>query len=192
MTFAFYKPFNVLSQFTPDHEGQRTLAEFFPEKNIWPVGRLDADSEGLLLLTDDKGLIFRLLEPRFGHRRTYLAQVEGLPTEADIQKLRVGIHLKIDGKPFKTAPAEALLFENEPALPDREPPIRFRKDKPTAWIQLTLKEGKNRQVRRMCAAIGFPVLRLVRVAIDRLEIKNLQPGERREVSASELRESLRV
>lgn len=182
----------MLSQFTPDHERQRTLAEFFPEKNIWPVGRLDADSEGLLLLTDDKGLIFRLLEPRFGHQRTYLAQVEGQPTDNDLQKLRLGVHLKIDSKSFKTAPAEAFLFENEPDLPERNPPIRFRKDKPTAWIQLTLREGKNRQVRRMCAAIGFPVLRLVRVAIDRLELKNLQPGERVEVFATELREKLRV
>lgn len=191
--FILNKPYGVLSQFTEEQPGQRTLAEFFPdEKNIYPVGRLDSDSEGLLVLTDDKRLNFELLDPRFKHKRTYFGQVEGAPTEADLAIFKTGISLKIDGKPFKCAPAEAHILEKTPDFPERNPPVRFRANIPTTWISVQLTEGKNRQVRRMCAAAGFPVLRLVRVAIEDLDLGGLQPGERQSFSETEIRGLLRL
>lgn len=181
--YLLYKPLNVLCQFSP-LAGKRTLSEFgiFP-KDVYPAGRLDADSEGLLLLTNDGGLIHRLLEPEYGHPRTYLVQVERIPEEDSIRRMREGI--LIGGK--RTLPADVELLSGEPALPPRPVPIRFRKTVPTAWLQITLREGRNRQVRRMTAAAGHPALRLVRVAIGPIRLGALEPGESREATAEEVR-----
>jgi pseudouridine synthase len=157
-TIKLFKPFDVLTQFT-DESGRATLKQYVPLPNLYPVGRLDRDSEGLLLLTDDGRLAHRLTDPRYEHPKTYLAQVERVPTVEAIEALRSGILLK-DGP---TRPAEAELLQGEPDLPERPTPVRFRKNVPTAWIRLTIREGRNRQVRRMTAAVGFPTLRLVRV-----------------------------
>jgi pseudouridine synthase len=168
---AFHKPYGVLSQFTP--EGRwRGLNEFGLPPGIYAAGRLDADSEGLLLLTDDGPLIKRLLDPKHGHPRTYLAQVEGDPAEEALQALAAGIALT-DGP---TRPCLVERLTEEPDLPPRAPPIRVRKAIPTAWLRLTLTEGRNRQVRRMTAAVGHPTLRLVRIAIGGLGIDELAPG----------------
>ncbi|MCC7506617.1 MAG: pseudouridine synthase [Saprospiraceae bacterium] len=181
--FLLYKPFGMLSQFSRETPEQRTLADLdvvFP-KDVYPVGRLDADSEGLLLLTNDKSLNARLLNPRFEHPRTYWAQVEGIPDEAALEQLRAGVTIRIDGKSFQTRPAKVEVLTVQPELPERHPPVRFRKTVPDAWLELTLVEGKNRQVRRMCAAVGLPVLRLVRVAIGDILRGDMQPGEVREI-----------
>lgn len=186
--FFIYKPFGMLSQFTQDHEGQVTLADldFSFSKNVYPVGRLDADSEGLLLLTDDKSLNAKLLQPDHHVAKTYLAQVEGIPTPKAVESLRHGVTIKIKGKTHRTRPAEVRLLENEPELPPRNPPIRFRKSVPDCWLEITLTEGKNRQVRRMCAAVGFPVLRLVRVGMENYRLgegplAGMATGEVREI-----------
>lgn len=173
---AFYKPYGVLSQFTPEPNTRwRTLKEFNFPKGIYPVGRLDAPSEGLLILTNEKRLVSRLLHPRFRHARTYWVQVEGIPTEEALQKLRAG---GIRIKSHRTLPTDVLLLPEEPPVPLRDPPIRYRKTVPTAWIQMTLYEGKNRQVRRMTAAVGYPTLRLIRVAIGGFFLFDaLQPGQ---------------
>jgi 23S rRNA pseudouridine2457 synthase len=176
------KPYGVLSQFTPELPGQRTLAEFGLPKELYAAGRLDADSEGLLLLTNDGPLIKQMLEPATGHERTYLVQVEGIPTKEAMEALESGV--VIQG--YKTLPARARLLEEEPQLPPRDPPIRVRKSIPTAWIDLTLTEGKNRQVRRMTAAVGYPTLRLVRVAIGKLTLSGLAPGSWRALAESEV------
>jgi 23S rRNA pseudouridine2457 synthase len=176
--YLFYKPYQVLSQFSAEGD-KRTLADFFKDipRNVYPVGRLDYDSEGLLLLTDDTSLTHRLLDPSFAHPRTYWVQVEGTVTDEALRQLQQGVVINIDGKPYRTKSATAKLLRDEPQLPERNPPIRFRKNVPTTWISLTLTEGKNRQVRRMTAAVGFPTLRLVRYAIGKITIENLQPGE---------------
>ncbi|WP_276133101.1 pseudouridine synthase [Polluticoccus soli] len=176
--YIFYKPFNVLSQFSPEGE-KSTLADFFKEipKDIYPVGRLDYDSEGLLLLTNDKALTHRLLDPKFAHQRTYWVQVEGEVTQQAIEQLSSGVLININGKQHKTKPAIAESIKGEPVVPERTPPIRFRKNIPTSWLSLTLTEGKNRQVRRMTAAVGFPTLRLIRYSIGRITIGELQPGQ---------------
>lgn len=173
----FNKPFGILSQFTGGGK-HGTLAEFISVKGVYPAGRLDADSEGLLLLTDDGALQARISSPRFKAAKTYLAQVEGAPGEADLEPLRRGIVLK-DG-PCRPAPARLIA---PPALWPRDPPVRFRKSVPDSWIEITLTEGRNRQVRRMCAAAGFPCLRLVRWRIGDWSVKGLPPGEWREVTA---------
>ena len=180
MLLALNKPYGVLSQFTPDHPGQRTLSGFGLPKNIYPLGRLDRDSEGLLLLSDEPGLNTKLLDPKNAHPRTYWAQVEGEVTVDALQKLRDGV--LIEGR--KSLPAEA---ENvHPNLPPRDPPIRFRKNIPTSWIELTLREGRNRQVRKMTAAVGFPTLRLIRVRIGRFCLPpDLNPGQWRELTETE-------
>jgi len=162
MVIAFHKPYGVLCQFTPDRPGQRTLAEFGFPAGVYPVGRLDMDSEGLLLLTDEAGFNHRLLDPKTGHPRTYLAQVEGMPTAEGLERLERG-GLKIQG--YRTLPCRVRLSDPAPEFPPRDPPVRFRKAIPTSWLELELIEGKNRQVRRMTAAVGFPTLRLVRTAI---------------------------
>lgn len=182
--FLVYKPFGMLSQFSRESPGQITLADLdftFP-KDVYPVGRLDADSEGLLLLTSDKSLNARMLDPRFEHPRTYQAQVEGVPDEAALHRLQTGVDIQINGKQHRTRPAIVRMLVAEPVLPERNPPIRFRKTVSEAWLELTLTEGKNRQVRRMCAAVGLPVLRLVRVAIGTVLLGDMQPGEVRETS----------
>jgi 23S rRNA pseudouridine2457 synthase len=179
----FNKPYGVLSQFT--HEsGWQSLADFGPfPKNLYPVGRLDAESEGLLLLTDDMQLRHHLLDPTEGHPRTYLAQVERVPNESSILKLCEGV--QIGG--VQTMKGEVRLLSKEPALWPRPVPIRFRKNVPTAWLEITLREGKNRQVRRMTAAIGHPTLRLVRTHIAFLSIEGLAPGEWRELNPDEVK-----
>lgn len=180
---AFYKPYNVLTQFTdPDGTGWKTLKDYIAVPGVYPVGRLDRDSEGLLLLTDDGALAHRLTDPKYAHPRTYWVQVEGTVTEAALEQLRRGV--MIQG--VKTRPAKARALEGEPALPPREPPVRFRKTIPTCWIELTLTEGRNRQVRRMTAVVGLPTLRLVRVAIGELRLGDLAPGEWRELGNAEV------
>jgi 23S rRNA pseudouridine2457 synthase len=177
-----YKPYGMLSQFTAEVPGQRTLAEFNLPPDIYAAGRLDADSEGLLLLTNDGPLIKRMLEPGTGHERTYLVQVEGIPTAEAIAKLERGVVIQN----YRTLPAHARLLDREPALPSREPPIRVRKHIPTSWIELTLLEGKNRQVRHMTAAVGYPTLRLVRTAIGKLTLDGLASGHWRKLTESEI------
>jgi 23S rRNA pseudouridine2457 synthase len=178
----FHKPYGVLTQFTS--EGERpTLKRFGLPAGVYPAGRLDHDSEGLLFLTDDGGLVRRLLDPRRGHPRTYWAQVERVPTDEALLQLARGVTLA-DGK---TLPCKVRRLESEPDLPPRDPPIRERRSVPTAWLELTLMEGRNRQVRRMTAAVGHPTLRLVRVAIGALRIEGLAQGAWRWVDASELK-----
>lgn len=182
---AFFKPYGVLSQFTSSDAEHKTLAEFGLPKGVYPVGRLDLDSEGLLLLTDDERLNSTLLDPSHGHARTYMAQVENVPNKGSLERLCKGLF--IQGR--KTLPCQAELLDHEPDLPPREVPIRFRKHIPTAWLKLTLTEGKNRQVRRVTAAIGHPTLRLVRSAIGRLtiDILELEPGQWRPLEKHEIK-----
>jgi 23S rRNA pseudouridine2457 synthase len=192
--FLIYKPYGMLSQFTPETPGQRTLADLgagFPG-DVYPVGRLDADSEGLLLLTDDPRINARLLDPAHGHPRTYWAQVERVPTDDALERLRRGVEIRVAGRLYRTLPAAVRRLEAEPALPPREPPVRFRQTVPTAWIELVLREGKNHQVRKMCAAAGFPVLRLVRARIGALGLGPaglgaMASGEVRELDQEEVR-----
>lgn len=174
---AFYKPFDVLSQFTKEIPSHRTLADYLNiDNDIYPVGRLDRDSEGLLILTNDKRLNYKLLDPKHGHQRTYNVQLEGSVTQEAINQLKSGVKIKIGKSYYDTKQCEVKLIE-DPKLPERIPPIRYRKNKPTSWASITLTEGKNRQVRKMFASIGFPVLRLARVSISDLQLSNLQPGE---------------
>ncbi|MCE2846469.1 MAG: pseudouridine synthase [Sphingobacteriales bacterium] len=183
--FLLYKPFGVLSQFTEEN-GHPALGSLFDfPKRAYPVGRLDLDSEGLLVLTDDPTLNARLLDPKRDHSRTYLVLVEGLIDDAAIRKLEEGVELRIDGRNFKTAKARASLIP-PPEVPERTPPVRFRKTVPDSWISLSLNEGKNRQVRRMTAAVGFPTLRLIRWAIGNLQMEDPKPGKVLEFSREEL------
>ncbi len=177
----FWKPYGVLTQFT-DSEGRPTLADYIPIKDVYSAGRLDYDSEGLLLLTNNGALAARLTHPRYAHPKTYLVQVERVPSEADLDRLRVGIQLK-DGL---TRPAKVRLLETPPDLPERTPPIRYRASVPTAWLHITLTEGRKRQIRRMTAAIGCPTLRLVRVAIGSITLDGLRVGEYRELSRAQI------
>jgi 23S rRNA pseudouridine2457 synthase len=180
---AFHKPYGVLSQFTPEPGSRwRTLAGFALPKNVYPLGRLDADSEGLLLLSDEPGLNSRLLDPRHAHRREYWAQVERVPAPDALARLAGG-GLRLDA--HRTLPCRAWLLDAPPAWPPRDPPIRYRKNVPDAWLALELTEGKNRQVRRMTAAVGHPTLRLVRVRIGRYLLGDLPPGRFRELSADD-------
>ncbi|MDP2189193.1 MAG: pseudouridine synthase [Sphingobacteriaceae bacterium] len=174
--YLLHKPFGVLSQFTTPVEGKKGLGSLFNfPKDVYPVGRLDEDSEGLLLLTNDPRLNAQLLGE--GAEKTYWAQVEGSPSEADLEPLRRGITLRINQKDHRTLPAQVELLEPQPVVPERNPPIRFRASIPTTWIALTIREGKNRQVRRMTAAVGFPTLRLIRVKFAAYELGQMQPGE---------------
>jgi 23S rRNA pseudouridine2457 synthase len=182
MLLAFHKPYGVISQFLPKG-GHVTLAAFGFPPHVHPAGRLDADSEGLLLLTDDGGLQHRLTDPRYEHPKTYWAHVEGAPTDAALAPLRAGIRLR----DYVTRPCDARVLAQAPELPPRDPPIRARKHIPDAWIELVLHEGRNRQVRRMTAAIGFPTLRLVRAAIGQIDLHGLAPGTFREVEAPRIR-----
>lgn len=175
--YIIYKPFQVMSQFSAV-EGKQTLADFFQvEKDVYPVGRLDFDSEGLLILTNDTRLNQRLLHPTNRHEREYWAQVEGNITQDAAKQLERGVSISIDGKAHQTLPTKASIFKEPPTIPDRNPPIRFRKNVPDSWLSLVLSEGKNRQVRKMTAAVGFPTLRLIRYRIEKLTIDQLQPGE---------------
>jgi 23S rRNA pseudouridine2457 synthase len=181
----FYKPYDVLCQFT-DENGRSTLKDYIPIPNIYSVGRLDRDSEGLLLLTDNGQLQHRLGHRQFAHPRTYWVQVERIPDLNALEKLRQGLPIQ----DYLTRPAIVNLLDFEPDLPPREPPIRYRKSVPTAWLEITLTEGRNRQVRRMTAAVGYPTLRLIRTAItidknNKLCLTELQPGQWREVTEKE-------
>ncbi len=151
-------------------------------KDVYPVGRLDYDSEGLLILTNDTQLNHRLLHPKYKHEREYWVQVEGLINDAAIHQLQQGPVIPLDGKKYKTQPAKASLFQQPPIVPARVPPIRFSKEIPASWISLTLTEGKNRQVRKMTAAVGYPTLRLIRWRIEKLTIAGMQPGDLKELS----------
>ena len=181
MLLAFNKPYGVLSQFTPDGSQNRPLSEFrFPPK-VYPIGRLDADSEGLLLLSDEPELNERLLHPKRAHPRTYWAQVERIPEVAALNRLEEGLAIQ----ERTTLPARAWILDPQPDVPPRTPPIRFRKTVPTCWIALELTEGKNRQVRRMTAAIGHPTLRLIRVQIGEFGLGDLPEGKWKELTARE-------
>ncbi len=187
MVIAFHKPYGVLSQFTPDGSANRPLAEYGFPSGVYPVGRLDADSEGLLILSDEKMLVDRLLNPRRRHPRCYWAQVEGVPHEAAFAQLGQGVEIR--GR--RTLPCRAWMLEPQPDMAPREPPIRVRKSVPDSWIALELIEGKNRQVRRMAAAVGFPVLRLLRVGIGAFTLGELPRGKWKELSAAERKLLLR-
>lgn len=183
MLLVLHKPYGYLSQFTVEPGSRwRTLAEFGLPKNAYALGRLDADSEGLLLLSDEKGLNNRLLDPQHAHRREYWAQVEGLPDGEALARLeRGGINLK----DFSTLPCRARLLDPPPVVEPRDPPVRVRKTVPDAWLALELIEGKNRQVRRMTAAVGHPTLRLIRVRVGDFALPDLAPGKWRELTADE-------
>jgi 23S rRNA pseudouridine2457 synthase len=181
MLLAFHKPFGVVSQFTPDGSPHRTLADFGFPPRVYPIGRLDAESEGLLLLSDEAELNARLLHPERGHVRTYWALVERAPAADALTRLERGV--SIGGR--MTLPCRAWLLDPQPEVPPREPPVRFRKNVVDVWIALELIEGKNHQVRRMTAAVGHPTLRLMRVKIGTLELGDLAPGKSRALSADE-------
>ena len=180
----FHKPYDVVSQFSDrDDTGRLTLRQYVTVPNVYPVGRLDRDSEGLLLLTNDGPLQHRLTDPRFEHPRTYWAQVEGVPGEDALERLRTGVEVQ----DYRTRPARARLLCRDPEVPPRDPPIRLRRAIPTAWLELILTEGRNRQVRRMTAAVGYPTLRLIRIAIGAVRLGTLAPGEWRLATAAEVR-----
>lgn len=186
-SFLIYKPYGMLSQFTRETAEQRTLADLdfnFPV-DVYPVGRLDYDSEGLLLLTNDKTLNFKLLNPENAHQRKYFVQVEGDVTAAAIAALCKGVAISLQGKTYQTMPATVKKIE-PPSLPERLPPIRTRLNVPTSWLSISLQEGKNRQVRRMTAAVGFPTLRLVRIQLLHWQIGAMQPGEIVEIEGVEI------
>lgn len=187
--FVIYKPFGIHSQFS-GKESLKEVGEFPPE--VYPVGRLDKDSEGLLLITDDKSLNHYLLDPKFGHSRTYLAQVEGMPTIDTLQQLNEGVDINLKGTIYRTREAIAHLQKELPELPDRNPPIRFRLNVPDSWISLELKEGKNRQVRKMTAAVGLPTLRLIRWAMEDLNIGGYHVGEIRQFDQQEIYTLLKI
>jgi 23S rRNA pseudouridine2457 synthase len=177
MLIAFNKPFGVACKFSPE-PGRKTLADYIATRSVYPAGRLDTDSEGLVLLTDDGVLQARIAEPKHKLAKIYWAQVEGSPSLSALDELRAGVSL---GE-FTTQPAHAQLIEEPRELWLRDPPIRYRAEIPTAWIELAIREGKNRQVRRMTAKVGFPTLRLIRAAIGRVTLGGLELGTWREIS----------
>lgn len=175
--YLIYKPYQVLSQFSAS-PGKATLSDFFKvPRDVYPVGRLDYDSEGLLLLTNDTAVNHALLNPSFEHAREYLVQVDGAITATAIEQLAKGVTIPVNGKPYQTKPCTVHLLYEAPMVPERNPPIRFRAAIPAPWISLVLREGKNRQVRKMTAAVGFPTLRLIRFRIEDLGLGSLQPGK---------------
>ena len=182
-TIKFWKPYLVLTQFTDDENGRETLADYIDLKEVYAAGRLDYDSEGLMLLTDDGKLNHMLTHPKHGHPRTYWAQVENIPDDKALNKLRYG---NIAIKNYKTKPAQVRRID-APDLPDRNPPIRYRANIPDSWIELTLTEGKKRQVRRMTAAVGHPTLRLARASIGPITLDGLQEGQWQELTPAEMK-----
>lgn len=182
MIIMFNKPYGVLSQFTADGSPNRTLSEFGFPPDVYPIGRLDADSEGMLLLSDEPGVNTRLLDPQHAHTRCYWAQVENIPTPEMLNKLSTGVNIQ----GYITRPARAWLLEPQPDITARIPPIRVRRNIPDCWIALELIEGKNRQVRKMTAAVGHPTLRLVRVSMGGLKLNNLQSGTWEKLSPDQI------
>lgn len=172
---AIYKPYMVLCQFTPEQIGDITLADLNLQlpNNCYPIGRLDKDSEGLLLISNDNVLKTKFLDPKNKHQKTYLAQVEGIPNDESLLPLRKGVHISVNGKKHLTLPAIVHIITTPPTLPERNPPIRYRANIPTTWVSISITEGKNRQIRKMFAAVGFPVLRLVRVGLEQLNLSHL-------------------
>ena len=184
--YIIYKPYQVLSQFSAEGN-KRTLKDIVDvPQDVYPVGRLDYDSEGLLLLTNDAAINQALLHPAHAHEREYWVQVEGTITTPALHELQMGIDIQLDGKTYRTKPCTAVAFAQPPIVPARTPPIRFRKNVPDSWVRLVLTEGKNRQVRRMTAAIGFPTLRLIRYRIGKLTIDGLQPGDIKAISRNQI------
>lgn len=190
--YIIYKPYEVLTRFTP--EGNKAcLADYFKvPSDVYPVGRLDYDSEGLLILTNDKTLNQQLLLPKHAHEREYWVQVDGAVTAEAVQQLEAGVQINVDGQLYRTKRCRAEIFTEEPLLPPRNPPIRFRKSIPAPWIKMVLQEGKNRQVRRMTAAVGFPTLRLVRYRMENITIAGMQSGGMQELSREEIYSRLKL
>ncbi|MBX3254367.1 MAG: pseudouridine synthase [Chitinophagaceae bacterium] len=175
--YIVYKPYMVLSQFTST-VGKKCLKDFFSvEKDVYPVGRLDYDSEGLLILTNDARLNNKLLHPAFAHEREYLVQADGSITTDALMSLSTSVTISVNGKSYHTRPCHVSLLQDAPPVPDRVPPIRFRRNIPTSWISIALTEGKNRQVRKMMAKVGFPTLRLIRTRIEQITLNKMQPGD---------------
>ena len=186
--FLIYKPFQVLSQFTST-AGKLCLKDILHvPTDVYPVGRLDYDSEGLLLITNDKTINQQLLNPLFAHQRTYWVQVDGAITAAALAQLTKGVTINVDGKAYKTKSAKLELLSEPVQVPDRTPPIRFRKSIPTSWVSIQVTEGKNRQVRKMFAQVGFPVLRLIRAKLGKYTIQDMQPGDCLSLTATEVQE----
>ncbi len=184
--FILYKPFRVLCQFSPS-EGKKTLKDIFDFPNdVYPVGRLDEESEGLLILTNDTSLNNKLLHPVNEHSRTYLVQMDGKITDEAIRKLESGFSISVRGEKHKTKTSTVSVLKSEPEVTARNPPIRFRKNIPTSWIELTLTEGKNHQVRKMTAAVGFPTLRLIRWKIEKLTAEKMRSGDVIEMEVEKL------
>ena len=185
--YKLHKPFGYLSQFTPEFPGQQTLADLFEgPKDVYPIGRLDKDSEGLLLLSNDKSLVNKLLSPERKYKYYYV-QVEGEIHEEAISKLSKGVEIRINKKTYHTLPSVIKKLQIAPDLPGRVPPVRYRKNIPTSWISVRLSEGKNRQIRRMCAAVGFPVLRIFRYKIGEIEMANVAQGAYVKLTIEEVR-----
>jgi 23S rRNA pseudouridine2457 synthase len=180
--YVIYKPFGMLSQFSKEGE-HATLADlkFNFSKDVYPVGRLDSDSEGLLILTNDKSLNHKLLNPKFKHNRSYLVQLEGIFNNEAVAQIAKGVEININGTLYNTSPAKVEVLQTEPIVPERFPNIRFRKNIPVSWIKITLHEGKNRQVRKMTAKVGFPTLRLIRVAIENVLLDDMKPGDVKQI-----------
>jgi 23S rRNA pseudouridine2457 synthase len=190
--FIIYKPYQVVSQFT-SAEGKQTLKQFFHvPMDVYPVGRLDYDSEGLLILTNDTALNHRLLHPQFAHEREYWVQVDGAIHQQALHELESGVTITVEGKSYRTRAVKASLFTQPPAVAERNPPIRYRAAIPTSWISLVLTEGKNRQVRKMTAQTGFPTLRLIRYRIAGLTLDGMRPAEMREMNKKDLYTALGV
>jgi 23S rRNA pseudouridine2457 synthase len=188
--FAVHKPYQVMSLFSPV-ENKKTLKDFFSvPTNVYPVGRLDYDSEGLLILTNEAAFHQKLLNPVFLHEREYWVQVDGILTQQALQHLQQGVDIHVDRKIYHTKKCKAILFDEEPKVSERNPPVRFRKNIPTTWLKLILTEGKNRQVRKMTAAVGFPTLRLIRYRIENINLENLQPGEMIELNKETIYKNL--
>ena len=190
--FVIHKPFNVLSQFTSE-DGKKTLKDLFDvPSTVYPVGRLDYDSEGLLILTDDKKLNQHLLNPAFAHEREYWVQVEGEITNEAIEQLQNGVPININGKIYHTKKCKAKKFTSPPKVDERNPPIRVRKSIPDSWVKIILTEGKNRQVRKMTAQVGFPTLRLIRYRIEKISLENLHQREMKMLTQGELYNLLKI
>lgn len=191
--YIFYKPYNVLSQFTRE-DGSESIADYFflEDKDVYPIGRLDKDSEGLLLLTNDKSLNKNLLNPKSERVKTYQLQVEGNLTKEAIKKLEKGVEINVDKISYITLPAEVRKIVEPKFIPERFPPVRYRKDIPTSWLEIKIKEGKNRQVRKMLAKVNFPVLRLIRTQIEDLKMDNIQPGDILEINRESLYKKLNI